>query len=189
MKYVIKSVLAAICCLSVGVAFGQQKIGHVNTPAIFQVMAEVRTANEAYQAFAKTKQTELEQMETEYRKKLTEGQELQQTRSEANKTTVDPQLQVIETTLMDLQRRMQEQQQKAQQEMQAKEDELYTPIQTKVDNAIKAVAKEKGYAYVLDVANPAVKFFETGDDLQMDVRAKLGIPADAKPITVPAPAQ
>ncbi len=189
MKYVIKSVLAAICCLSVGVAFGQQKIGHVNTPAIFQVMAEVKTANEVYQAFAKTKQTELEQMEAEYRKKLAEGQELQQTRSEANKATVDPQLQTIETVLVDLQRRIQEVQQKAQQDMQVKEEELYTPIQAKVDNAIKAVAKEKGYAYVLDIANPAIKFFETGDDLQMDVRAKLGIPVDAKPIVAPGPGQ
>jgi outer membrane protein len=62
----------------------------------------------------------------------------------------------------------------AQQDMQKKQEELYKPVQERIQNAIKAVGEEKGYTYILD---PQVFLF-TGDNAvnaTQLVRAKLGI--------------
>ncbi|SEM51867.1 periplasmic chaperone for outer membrane proteins Skp [bacterium A37T11] len=186
MKHLIKAaVVAAMVFFTGSVTMAQQKLGHLNTQEIYQYLPDVKTATDAYQAFAKTKQDELEQMGAEARKKYAAFQEKQQSRSEANKATVDPELQAMDTELTGLQTRIQEAQQKAQQDVQQKQQELFLPIQTKIDNAIKAVAKEKGYTYVFDSASPEVKYFEGGDDLLADVKTKLGIAANAKPVITP----
>lgn len=58
-----------------------------------------------------------------------------------------------------------------------------TPLQTKFITAVKAVAKEKGIAYVFDdnaqqSANNLLAY-DDGIDLTAAVKAKLGIPAGA----------
>ncbi len=63
--------------------------------------------------------------------------------------------------------------------MEQKNAELFNPIQVKADAAIKAVSKEKGYAYVFDTANPALVFFDGGEDITALVKTKLGISATA----------
>jgi outer membrane protein len=42
-------------------------------------------------------------------------------------------------------------------------------------NAINAVAQEKGYAYILDLASGSVIYFQGGEDVTADVKTKLGI--------------
>ncbi|HNU89285.1 MAG TPA: OmpH family outer membrane protein, partial [Ferruginibacter sp.] len=59
------------------------------------------------------------------------------------------------------------------------------PVREKAMDAIKAVAKEKGYSYVIDESTNAILVAPPGDDLLPAVKAKLGIkdaPA-AKPAT------
>ena len=59
-------------------------------------------------------------------------------------------------------------------EMQKKQQELYAPIQQKMQDAIKAVGDEKGYTYIL---NPQVLLYKGNDavDATDFVKAKLGI--------------
>lgn len=45
----------------------------------------------------------------------------------------------------------------------------------KAEDAVKAVAKEKGYAYVLDITQPGVVYFDGGINILGDVKAKLGL--------------
>jgi outer membrane protein len=61
----------------------------------------------------------------------------------------------------------------SQQEYERKQNELLAPLYTKVHNALKAVAKEKGYAYVLDKSIFLVA--PDGDDLLPFVATKLGV--------------
>ena len=176
MKHLLKAAsVAVVLCLVVTAAMAQQKFGHINTQELFQLMPEVKAANEAFEAFRKTKLGELEGMEAEAQKKIAEFQEKQKTRSEANRVTVDAELEAIASSIQNIRERIGQVEQKAQQQLQQKQQELYTPIQTKADNAIKAVAKEKGYTYVFDAADPLVKYSEGGDDLMADVKARLGI--------------
>jgi outer membrane protein len=71
-----------------------------------------------------------------------------------------------------------------QQLMQQKTQELLAPIRSKAFETIKTVAKESGYAYVLDAQ--AILVGPPGEDILPLVKKKLGIkdapaPAPAKP--------
>ncbi|MES1223149.1 MAG: OmpH family outer membrane protein [Bacteroidota bacterium] len=61
----------------------------------------------------------------------------------------------------------------SQQVMQNKQAQMYQPIYKKVSDAINAVAKEKGYGYVL--TSEALIVAPPADDLLPAVAAKLGI--------------
>ena len=76
--------------------------------------------------------------------------------------------------IQDLETRIQNFVPVAQQEMQKKQQELYAPIQQKMQDAIKAVGDEKGYTYIL---NPQVLLYKGNDavDATDFVKAKLGI--------------
>jgi len=184
MKNLLKGVgMVAVLFLSTELVSAQQKIGHVNSEEIIQAMPEFKTAQTEFENLQKTKEGELQQMGTEHDKKLTEFQNLQRIRSEANKDSIDTKLQQLSTEIDEIRRRIQEVQQVAQQELQTKQNELFTPIFQKANTAVQGVAKEKGYAYVFDVANASIPYFAGGDDLTTDVKTKLGISASTPAAT------
>ncbi|MCL4637649.1 MULTISPECIES: OmpH family outer membrane protein [Olivibacter] len=183
MKHLFKSVLvAAGLFLTVGAVSAQQKIGHVNSQEILLLMPEYKTANQTLETFVGTKRTEIQQMDAERQKKITAFMDKQKTRSEANKETVDKELQTLSTEIQQMEGRMGEVQQKAEQEVGAKREEVFQPVFEKAEKAIQAVAKEKGYAYILDIAQQSVLYFEGGDDISAAVKTKLGIDPNAKPV-------
>ena len=157
------------------VANAQQKIGHVNAEEIFQLTPEFKTAQDQLKTLSEAKQKELEGMYTEFQKKETAAQEKLRNRSEANKAQIDAEVQTLGQELQQMQTRIQDVQKVAQEDIGKKQQELMAPIQTKVMNAINAVAKEKGYAYILDLAAGSVIYFAGGDDVSADVKAKLNI--------------
>ncbi|SKB45486.1 periplasmic chaperone for outer membrane proteins Skp [Parapedobacter luteus] len=176
MKNLFKGVVVVgLLFLSTGLVSAQQKIGHVNSNEIIQAMPEFKTANAEFENLSKSKEGELQQMGAEYQKKVTSAQELQRNRSEANRDSIDAKLQTLGVELQDIDRRIQEFQQVAQQELEQKREELFAPIFQKANTAVQAVAKEKGYAYVFDIAAAAIPYFAGGDDLTNDVKTKLGI--------------
>lgn len=171
--------IAAGLLFTANVANAQQKLAHLNSALIIEAMPEVKEARTKLEAFGKTKQADVEKMITEYQGKLSAAEAKQKTLSEANKETVGKELQTMGAELQDLQKRIEDARAKAQQEMEAKNAELFNPIQVKADAAIKAVSKEKGFAYVFDTANQALVYWDGGDDITAAVKAKLGITAAA----------
>jgi outer membrane protein len=59
--------------------------------------------------------------------------------------------------------------------MQKKKEELYSPIIKKAEDAINAIAKEKGYSYIFDTSVGAVLFAQESDDVMALVKAKLSL--------------
>jgi len=176
MKNVCKvAAVAAMVFLGGHRADAQQKIGHVSADEIFQATPEFKTAEQQLKDLQEAKAKEYQAMVEEYQKKLSDAQEKSRNRSEANKETIDAELQVLGQELQAMEQRIQEVQRVAQEDVGKKQQELLTPIQQKVMNAINAVAKEKGYAYVLDISNGNVIYFQGGEDISADVKAKLGI--------------
>lgn len=187
MKNLFRSAaLAAVVLLGVQNVNAQQKIGHVNADEIFQLTPEFKTANDQLKTLNDTKTQELQGMYAEFQKKQTAANDKVRSRSEANKETVDAELQTLGQELQAIETRIQEQQRAAQEELGKKQQELLSPIQVKVMTAINAVAKEKGYAYVLDISNGSVIYFDGGEDISADVKSKLGIAANATPPANPA---
>ena len=182
MKNLFKgAVVVAVLFLSTGLVSAQQKIGHINSNEIIQDMPEFKSAQTEFETLQTSKEQELQQMGEVHDQKLQQAQQLQRNRSEANADSIDAEIQKIGTELQELQGRIQQVQQVAQEELQKKNEELFAPIIQKANTAIQSVAKEKGYAYVFDIANPGISYFAGGDDLTADVKAKLGITATSTP--------
>ncbi len=178
MKKVVKVAVVAVGLFLTGSAVhAQQRFAHINSNELLQAMPEMKTADDQFQTFQKQKQSELQLMDTERQKKITAYQDKAKTRSEANKDQVDKELGTMANEIDDLAKRMQDVQQKAQQDLQQKQGELYQPVYLKAETAVKAVAKEKGFAYVFDVSQPGVVYFDGGEDIIAAVKAKLGISA------------
>jgi len=195
MKNLIKvALVVAGLSLSGSAVNAQQKFAHINSADLLQSMPEIKVADAALETYQKGLQGLLEKMSAEHDKNVAAYQDKQKTLTDANKDIVTKELQIMGSEIQDLEKRMNDQDQKAQQDYKTKSDELYNPILKKATDAVNAVAKEKGFAYVFDISQPTVIYFGGGDDILEAVRAKLGITASsvapkAAPATkAPAPA-
>ncbi len=181
MKNLLKiGVVAVGLFLTANAVNAQQKFGHINSADLLQSMPEMKTADATFQTFAKAKQTSLELMGAEHQKLANTYEEKRKTLSEANRVTLEKELTTLEGTIRDLEQRITAAQEKAQEELTSKRTEIYQPVFKKAEDAVKAVAKEKGFAYVFDVSQPGVVYFDGGEDLINAVKTKLGIAAATK---------
>src|ERR1700754_756237 len=169
MKKLFKVALVAVGMLFAGnFANAQTKIGHINFNQLIDMMPETKTVTTQMQAYQKTFIDQLTTMNNEY---TTKGQEFQKnsaTMTDAIRTSKGQELQEI-------QKRMQDYQNNAQQQVDAKRQELGKPLIDKATAAVNAVAKEKGYAYVLDSSQVSLLVSPDADDLMAAVKLKLGL--------------
>jgi len=176
MKNLVKALaIVAVIFFSVGAANAQQKLGHINSSEILKSMPEVKTADESFATFRKGKLDELEAMDKERQAKIATFQEKYKTLTEANQEVLGKELEGLNQEIQTMEQRISELDQKAQQDLTAKQEELYKPILAKAEVAIKAVSKEKGFAYVFDTAQQALVYFDGGEDITPLVKTKLGI--------------
>lgn len=171
MKKLVKLFFAVV--LTVGVSLGvnaqSSKIGHVDSGAIMEIMPERATIEKDIQAYAAELQAELQAMYGEYQNKLQDYQANQATMSNLIR-------QSKEKEIVDLETRISEFQNSADLAMQNKQLELLNPLIEKVQNAVNAVGKEKGFTYIFDKAAGAVVFIgDNAIDITSDVKAKLGL--------------
>lgn len=175
--------VAAGLLLTANVASAQQKFGHLNSEEVFATLPEAKTISTTIENLAKTKQGEIDKMIAEYQTKLKAAQDKERSRSEANKETVDKELQAASVELQDLGKRIEDARTKATKDVGDKQNELFPPLQQKVAGVISTIAKEKGLAYVFDTSvsqgfNNLV-YFDGGEDITAAVKAKLGVAATA----------
>lgn len=164
-----KFVLMLACGLFLTtVSFAQLKIGYINSQDLLREMPELVKVDSDLKTFAKTYQDQLEAMGKELEKKYQEYQTQEKTLTEAMKDVKQKELQSLQT-------RMQTTQQSAEEKIGKKREELYSPILKKADDAIKAVAKEKGYDYIFDGSGGSVLYAKETDNILPLVKAKLGI--------------
>lgn len=176
MKNVVKAIaIVAVFFCTIGAVSAQQKMAHINSGEVLQAMPEVKTADESFEAFRKTKLGELEAVDKERQAKIATFQEKYQTLNEENQEVLGKELEGLNQEIQTIEQRISELDQKAQQELAQKREELYKPILAKAQAAIAAVAKEQGYAYVFDTQNQALVYFEGGEDITDLVKTKLGI--------------
>jgi len=178
MKNLLKSfAIIALVFISVGMVKAQtaQKIGHINSGELLQAMPEVKAADSTFENFRKSKVAALEAMDKERQQKIAVYQEKYKSLSEANKETIGKEIETLGQDIQAIGERLDEMNQKTQEELKQKQGELYQPILAKAEVAVKAVAKEKGFAYVFDTQNQAMVYHDGGIDITPDVKAKLGI--------------
>ena len=169
MKKLLKVALVAICMVFAGnFAKAQTKVGYVAVDQIVDQMPETKAAITSITAYNKQFIDQLTTMNNELQSK---GQAYQAQRA----TMTDAVRTAKESELNDLQKRFQDYQNTAQQSVEAKRNELGKPIIEKVRAVVAQVAKEKGYAYVINSSQTDLIVSPPGDDLGVDVKAKLGL--------------
>lgn len=169
MKRLFRVALVAGCMLlTAGLAKAQSKIGYVDFNAVIEAMPDLKPIQTQLQAYQKTYVDQLQTIQTELQTKSAAYDKGRATMTDAVRTAT-------ENELNDINKRLQDYRGTAEQAVQAKSAELFKPLSDKVRTAITAVAKEKGYSYVLDSGQTALIVSPPGDDLMAAVKLKLAI--------------
>ena len=169
MKKLIKVALVAVCMVFMGnFAKAQTKIGHIDFGVVYTAMPEYATINKQMQTYQQQFVDALNVMGKDYDNKMGEYNAKQATMTDAEKLTKQGEIK-------DLEKRSTEYQASAKNQVDAKAAELSKPLIDKVRAAITQVAKEKGYAYVIDSSQTQLLVAPDADDLLAPVKLKLGL--------------
>lgn len=147
------------------------KIAYINTQEVFAAMPELSgietQLNEKQEQISKNGQALID----EFNKKAQEFDAASATTSEAVKKDQQAQLQSI-------QQRYQLFLQNSQQEMEQLQQQLLTPVNQKIQDAIQAIGASNNYTYIFDVSNmqsAIVYTHPSAINITGDVKTRLGI--------------
>lgn len=161
-------ILAACLITGFGAQAQTQKIGHVNSLELLSIMPEMQKAQDGVKAYAKTFEEQLTKMQAEYKQKIADYQSEATKMSDAIKEVKAKEIQDLESRIVNLNKT-------GEKKVQEKEQSLTAPILKKADEAIKAVAKENGFAYIIDSSSGALLHATDSDNILPLVKAKMGI--------------
>lgn len=165
-----KLILIAVIALTSTVSVFAQKYGHINSGNLLELLPEVNNADEELVKLRDKLFTERDQKMAAFQEKY------QKAVQSLNSGELSPkQQQEMEANLRVEQEAIAKFEQGIQNQMGKKRQELLGPILEKVDEAIQAVAKEKGYTMVFDTSQGALLFANESEDITPLVKAKLGL--------------
>ncbi len=163
-----KKLAFALMMIGGTTASAQQKIGHLNSTEILQALPEYKQMSEAVEKKKADYSKIMENMYAEYEKK---AKEVQEQGDKMTQLILDTKVQEIK----DLERRIGDFEQKAQDDLSKYAQELMKPLNEKYLKGVKEVARDNGYAYILDIAAGGVVYFpESGSDVTPLVKTKIG---------------
>lgn len=163
-----KLFVAGIMALGIFSASAQTKIGYIETDVLISAMPEAAKVD-----------TELKEFQATLGQ---QGQDLAKEADEKASQFVKDSLKMTPTMkeikkgeILEMYQKVQNWNQIAQDKYNQKAQEKIAPVRKKALDAINEVAKEKGYAYVLDASTSVLLVSPPSDDLMPFVKAKLGI--------------
>jgi outer membrane protein len=161
-------VLFAGCVFTSHAQTAAQKIGYVDFNTLLAAMPGIDSVKIKLQKYQGTLGEQMDAMKAEFETKYLDYQNQSAGMSDLIKQTKEKELQ-------DLQSRIDAFQQKANQDLQAKQQELVQPFIDKAKAAVKEVAKENKYTYVLNAIEDVVLYKDDTDNIMPLVKKKLGI--------------
>jgi len=145
-----------------------QKIAFINSDSLIISMPDTDSANKKLEAFVTPLSNQSRLLEDEYHKMVSDY--------ENNSNKWAPSIKELKgNDIAQMEQKIKNFQEKAQADVSEKRQDLFAPIIAKAKNAIATVAKEKGYAYVLDESQGAILYASQSDNIMSDVKKKLGI--------------
>jgi outer membrane protein len=161
-----------IMALALCVTFSAQaqKFGYTNSQAILVEMPDVKRADAKLETLQKQLQSKGEQMVQIYQVK---GQDLQKRMDAGTISQIDyaTEAQVLSAE----EKKIVKYEQDMMKQLSDKRAELIQPILKRVQDAIDAVADEKGYQYVFDMSTGVLLYAKDEDDITVAVKTKLGM--------------
>ncbi len=168
MRYLLVSVLAVVLSFGTLKAQTAQKLAHIDSQELLEMMPEKKEADKKLEEFAKQLETQLGAMSKEWESKIQDYRA-----NEAVMSDIIAQTKAEE--IQNLEQRIQAFQQNAQQSLGKKEAEVYQPILDKARAAIEKVAQDNGFTYVFDRSAGSLLYQPESDDILNLVKAELGI--------------
>lgn len=169
--------MVALVGLAFNQANAQSKFGYVNAAEILYLMPEMKNVNHVLDSFEQALGVLYQKDMDDYNLLLKKFE--QQQKEGASQTL----LELTQNEIMAKQEYLGKAQTVYQEELGEKQNKLLTPLNEKIMKAIKEVALEKGMNYIFDISKGAVLYWDEKDDVNKDVRKKLGISETA---TLPA---
>ncbi|MEE9438904.1 MAG: OmpH family outer membrane protein [Saprospiraceae bacterium] len=170
MNKMIKSLLFTMVFAAMTVSMQAQKFGYINSQELIAQLPEVKEANSNIETLKKQLQKKGQDMITALQAKYADLQKKQ-----ANGELSPKQLEVEAAKLKSEETSLGQFEQTSQERIFKKSEELLSPIQEKINNAIKEVAADNGYTYIFDSSLGLVLYADPGTDVSNMVRAKLGL--------------
>ncbi|MGL2987350.1 OmpH family outer membrane protein [Flavobacterium sp. RSSA_27] len=164
MKQIKTLLIAAMVVLGANTMNAQAKVAHVNVGEIMTKMPAMLDAQKQLEKLSTT-------YDAEYKKMVTEYQDLLKKYEAEAKTAGDALNETRGKEMQDMQQRIVAYRDNAQKELQQKETDITKPLYDKVRASIQKVAKAKGMQYVLDGAS---LLLADGPDLTADIKKDLG---------------
>lgn len=158
-----------IAAMSVSAQQKPIKLGHIETQKLVEAMPEMAAAKKTLQGKQDEIVKESQNLREQFQAKMAEYSEKAKTYSDVIRTSKEQELQ-------ELQQRIQRFEEIANTELEKSQKELMQPVMDKALNAIKEVAKEKGFTYIFDMSSGVLLFTaDDSEDILPLVKAKLGI--------------
>lgn len=167
MKKFIIAVCAMLFC-TLGVQ-AQSKIGHIDRAGLMKMHPGRPAAEAKMQEEQKKKEAQLKAMHDEYNAAVAAAQALPETTPKSQQQATLEEIQKLEV-------RIQEATEAAKQYLANLEEELLTPMLADAEKAIKDVAVEGKFNYILDTSIGFVLYYDAGIDIMPDVKKKMNIP-------------
>lgn len=180
----VKVILSAIALLFVGFAAQAQevKIGYTSVEFIMDLMPEMEQIGADIQDYQTQLQTNIQTKAADFQRQVQAYQQAAPTMTEEARAAKEGELTKIQNDL-------QKYEQDAQVSYQRKLQELLEPVQTKVINAINAVAAENSYTHIFAETagqSPILLYTKEEDKFTELVLAKLGLQMPTLPAGAPA---
>lgn len=166
MKHLKSLLLVAILTLGFNsITQAQTKVAHLNFDELISIMPKTKALEADLEKLKKNYDEEIKVADAALKTKLTKYNEEAKSQTQAENQKRAQEVQAEEQKIYSSI-------QAANEDLQQRKVEGLNPIIEEARKAVTAVAKEKGFAYVIDASTLLVA---DGTDLMADVKAKLGI--------------
>lgn len=146
------------------------KYGHMNLGNLLEMLPDTKKANEELKVFADKLTAKDDSLTKLFQAAYAKLEE------EYNAGTLTPVVaKQRQEELQKQQEYIQKFEEDAQKQVAAKREELLSPILKKVEENIKAVAKESGYLMIFDTSSGSMLFASETEDITALVKKKLGL--------------
>lgn len=170
MKNLLVLAVVLLTAFSSDLAAQKQKIGHLDATKILEQLPERDSLQVVLENEYKKAQQEIMDAQTDFQEAYNEFV----TKSQDG-TFSQSRIQMEQGNLQNMQAGLEAFQQNKQQELMDYETKLMKPIEDKIKKAIKKVAEENGFAYIIDTSTNVALYYDGGENVLNLVLKELGI--------------
>ena len=168
MKVLHLFIILSIILVSENIYSQKFKYGYINADKILAEMPEIEKANKDLESYIKQINEHINSKNEEYKIKLADFKKNEKSYNELILSDKQNELNKLANDIKQFQL-------SAQNDINKKKQELYQSAIVKLKDAIKSIAKENGYRFIIDNSNGQLLYAEDPDNVENLVRKKLGI--------------